>query len=96
MFMHRLKELQEILDQGDPFLLEAYYSKTQTELLARKEQEMHFRKIALDRRKTTTDVDNNIRLLDALIEYREVKDALKNHDKMMDEGIEPVEGMSIT
>lgn len=95
MFMHRMKELQEVLDTSDPYLVEAYIGKTVLELLEIKEHDMKYREIAVQRYKPLTEIDKRIATIDALIEMKGLVDALKDHDEMMDGGKEVVPGISL-
>lgn len=96
MFMHRMKELQEVLDLSDPFLLEACSGKTVLELLEIKQRDMKYREIAVQRYKPTTEIDKRIASIDALVEMKGLVEALKDHDEMMDGGQPVVPGISLT
>lgn len=72
----RLKDLQQILDSSDPFLLEALQEKSVEVLLEMKKTETQYRKIYIDRGKPLTEIDNRIAAIDALVEMKLLNDLL--------------------
>lgn len=72
----RLKDLQQILDSSDPFLLEALQEKSVEVLLEMKKTETQYRKIYIDRGKPLTEIDSRISAIDALIEMKLLNDLL--------------------
>lgn len=72
----RLKDLQQILDSSDPFLLEALQEKSVEVLLEMKKTETQYRKIYIDRGKPLTEIDSRIAAIDALIEMKLLNDLL--------------------
>ena len=72
----RLKDLQQILDSSDPFLLEALQEKSVEVLLEMKKTETQYRKIYIDRGKPLTEIDSRIAAIDALVEMKLLNDLL--------------------
>lgn len=72
----RMKDLQQILDSSDPFLLEALQEKSVEVLLEMKKTETQYRKIYIDRGKPLTEIDNRIAAIDALVEMKLLNDLL--------------------
>ena len=72
----RLKDLQQILDSSDPFLLEALQEKSVEVLLEMKKTETQYRKIYIDRGKPLTEIDSRIAAIDALVEMKLINDLL--------------------
>lgn len=95
MFMNRMKAIQEILDMADPYFLEACVEKTDEALLEMKKTELRYKEIYISRNKSLTEVNQRIMLIDSLIEMRALKEALKDHDSLIDEGKAPVGGISV-
>lgn len=95
MFMKRLKELQQVLDEADPYLFEAYTQYTDERLLEIKQTEMRFRDIAINRNKPLTEIDKRVTLLDSILEYRLLQKALKDHDDLLDSQKGAVGGVTL-
>lgn len=72
----RMKDLQQILDSSDPFLLEALQEKSVEVLLEMKKTETQYRKIYIDRGKPLTEIDSRIAAIDALVEMKLINDLL--------------------
>lgn len=72
----RMKDLQQILDSSDPFLLEALQEKSVEVLLEMKKTETQYRKIYIDRDKPLTEIDSRIAAIDALVEMKLLNDLL--------------------
>lgn len=72
----RMKDLQQILDSSDPFLLEALQEKSVEVLLEMKKTETQYRKIYIDRGKPLTEIDSRIAAIDALVEMKLLNDLL--------------------
>lgn len=79
-----------MLDQADPFMLEAFMSKTEQELYEIHVRESRMRDIYISQNKSLVEIDRRIKQIDALIRLRFLNKSLKEMGDDVTEGFSVV------